>query len=132
VATQRATTTTEAERIERERSTTTERLTTTSTVPPTTTTTAPPQPVEVGHFTGSADTETHNVTLRGTWELRWTVAGGAGVNVVFLDPGSGTQIDYISLDPGTNVSSFRTGGTFYLEISTFGSSYDIGVVDLPG
>ncbi len=95
-----------------------------------TTTTQPRGPVEVGRYSGSADTETDDFTVSGTWQLSWEVSGGAGVSVAVRTP-DGRLIDDVSIDPGQSSSQFRQGCTCYLEISTFGSTYEIVVTDLP-
>lgn len=135
-ATVETTTTTERQRrttTTARATTTTRRETTTTAEPTTTTTTAPPQPVEVGRFQGASDTETNDMTVVGTWSITGTATGGAGINIAIRAPG-GDLIDStgIDADAGQQTSQFRQGGTFYLEISTFGSTYDVQVVDLPG
>lgn len=99
------------------------------TAPPTTE--APAEPVEIGRYSGSADTETDDLTVVGSWQVSWSVSGGAGVSVAVRTPG-GELIDAVSIDPGESSSQFRQGCICYLEISTFGSSYEIVVTDLPG
>ncbi len=95
-----------------------------------TATTEQPVPLEVGRYSGSADTETDDFTVSGTWRLSWKVSGGAGARVTVRAP-DGRFIDSVSIDPGTSESQFRQGCTCYLEISTFGATYEIVVTDLP-
>jgi hypothetical protein len=105
----------------------------TATIPPTTIapTTTLGQPIQVSRVSGSTDTETDTFTVSGTWEISWTVTGGAGASVTVRSP-DGSTIDYVSIDPGQASSQLRQGCTCYLEISTFGATYDVEVTDLPG
>ncbi len=95
-----------------------------------TATTQPVVPVERAKTAGSADTETDDFTVTGTWRLSWDVSGGAGISVRIRTP-DGALVDSVSIDPGSSSSQFRQGCTCYLEISTFGSSYEVVVTDLP-
>ena len=122
------TTTEDSSTTEKERTTTTAKETTTTEAP---TTTAAPVPVEVGRWAGTADTDTPNFTVVESWELHWRVSGGAGAAVSWLEPGAGFPTDYLQLAEGEHVSLVREGGTFYMEISTFGASYEVWVVDVP-
>lgn len=117
--------------------TTTEATTTTTTTPTTTTaptTTAPPQPVEVGRFSGgSTGTETADFTVDGTWELQYNSSGGAGLIVEIIDSASGSREDTISPDAGSGSSTFRQGGTYYLKVNTFGTDgWELAIIDVPG
>jgi len=102
-------------------------VTTTST----TGTTVPAVPIEVGRWSGAADTDTGNFTVDASWELHWVVTGGAGAAVEWTVPGDAFSTDYLSIE-GSGSSLIREGGTFYLSISTFGASYEIWAVDVPG
>ncbi len=94
------------------------------------TTTVLAAPVEVARYSGSSDTETDDFTVSGTWRLTWEVTGGAGIGVT-VRGSDGRQVDYISIDPGSSSSQFRTGCTCYLDISSFGATYDLVVTDIP-
>lgn len=124
----------ESELEEADATTTTEApTTTTTTAPTTTTTTAPPQPVEAGRFSGgSTGTETGDFTVDGTWELQYSISGGAGVIIEIIDSASGARVDSIAPDAGTGSSTFRQGGTYYLKVDTFGvDAWEIVIVDMP-
>lgn len=98
----------------------------------TTTTTTTAGPVEVGRWTGTADTDTENFTVTDSWELHWNVSGvGAGALVTWTKPGAGFPSDLLQLPEGEGSSLIRDGGTFYMEISTFMSAYEVWVVDVP-
>jgi hypothetical protein len=103
---------------------------TTTTAPTTTTSTAPPAPVEVLRVSGANDDQTENFTVVGGWEITANVTGGAGISIRIMSPG-GSMVDSVSFDPGTNTSRFRGGGTFWLDVSTFGASYEVIVTDTP-
>ncbi len=96
-----------------------------------TATTVPVGPIEVGRWVGSEDTDTTNITVEDSWELHWVISGGAGVSVSWYVPGEEWPTDNLSLEVGEGSSLVRKGGTFYLEISSFGASYEIWAVDVP-
>jgi hypothetical protein len=110
--------------------TTTIPTTTTTTIPTTTTTTAPPQPVVVLEASGSNKTNTDNFTVKGKWTLSCEVDGGAGTLISIKDT-SGQQVDFVSFDASGD-SVERTGGTFFLEISPYGSTFHVTVTDEVG
>jgi hypothetical protein len=86
--------------------------------------------VEIGRYAGSADTTTDIFSVEGSWQLSWSVSEGGGVSVAVRDP-AGELIDDVNIDPGQSSSTFAQGCTCYLEIATFGSSYDIVATDPP-
>lgn len=94
-----------------------------------TTTTVPVGPIEVGRWSGSADTDTTNITVEDSWELHWIVSGTIGVS--WYVPGEEWPTDSMVLDQGEGSSLIRKGGTFYLEISAYGDPYEIWAVDVP-
>lgn len=116
--------------------TTTTTVPTTTTIPttttaPTTTTTAPQQPREVTRFSGSSSKNTPSFKVDGEWQINWNVSGGAGVGIEVLSTDGG-RLSYISADPGQDSSVLRESCTCYLDITPFGSTYNIAVIELPG
>ena len=112
------------------RPTTTSRATTT-TVP---TTTVPPEPVVVLDVSGTNDTATEDFTVTDTWTITAEITGGAGTNVRVMKHGSDIPVDFITFasETGGGTSQARVGGTFYLDISTFGTTWRVVVTDVPG
>lgn len=115
-----------------EKATTTTSTSTTTTVPPTTTTTAPPQPITVLDVSGSNKTNSDNFTVSGRWTIHAEVSGGAGLGVVIINAANDSHEDFLTFDEGGGDSAQRGSGTFYLELTPFGSTYHVTVIDEVG
>lgn len=108
--------------------------TTTTEEPAETTTTAPQQPVEVGRWSGTAETDTPNFTVKESWELHWKISesGGFGIGIEWNDPADQFSGGLLQVDEVEGSSLIREGGTFYLHISMYGSdSWEVWAVDVP-
>lgn len=100
----------------------------TTTTAPSTTTEA--QPVQVLDLSGKNKTSSDNFSVTGRWTIHVDTSGGAGTAVKILRS-DGQTVDYISFDaPGD--SAQRGSGTFFLEVSPFGATYHVTVIDDPG
>jgi hypothetical protein len=89
----------------------------------------------VARFKGTSDSDTPNFTVKQSWELHWKIdlgEYGGGMGVSWVEPGDEFSGDSIMVDTASGSSLVREGGTFYFEVSTFGSgSWEIWVVDVP-
>lgn len=114
-------------------STTVAPTTTTTTIPPTTTTTAKPGPIVVLDVSGNAATNSDNFTVHGRWFITTETAGeyGAGIGIVIRDAKTNEQVNFLTVPSGGGESSQRGSGTYYLDITPFGSSFHVTVTDVP-
>lgn len=94
--------------------------------------TEPLEPVEVLRIEGAANTQTDDFTTVNRWKLHWDIPDdGAGIIVRVMDSATDEQVGKVSPDPGQGESLFRQSCRCYLDISTFGSSFTVWVIDEP-